>query len=215
MKKIQKKFKKAFTLMEILLVLAIIGIAATMAYQAWEEGYVKERTTAEKLQMLAEIRLAGKEMMKEARNANVFYIFESFPAEIDNEGVVTQGTAVPPGSTGNYLVLDSVLFGNVVERTGYYLEGATLTNGGEIKKFRETYNGTGVPPLPTDGTGHRVLLQNVIGNNEDGQLFYNADGTAILVEGKFSEDIKQFGGSSKGVNTTRTFTYQLQPISLN
>lgn len=205
---IDKQQCQGFTLMELMIVLAIISFALTAAYLSWREGAVREKTTIEKLAILGDIRLIGLEMMREARNSNRFYIFTDFPASVNLSGQVISSNQVSTGGVGNYLVLEKTLDGDVFTRVGYYLDSE-----GALIKYEEFNNSSGTPPLPQSKPANaKTVLEEVEGEHTNGNLFYNYASQTILVQGNFKKTTPNVAaGSTQEIR--RTFTFKLQPLN--
>ena len=203
----------AYTLVEVMIVTAIVGMVITGALAVFTQSHLALFVSVEKLAINKDMRQFTGEMAQFARNANHFYIYESFQTADRNDAADRKTR----GNSGDFLVLisqkphpdqDSPVM--ITGLTGFY-RAAASGNRGPVRKFEIAYAEADYKDAAT--TQVETLLPSVstMNSNEvvmelteglaNGDLFLNYEDRSIMVKGKIYH-----GNEYKRLTDTYNFT---------
>ena len=148
-----KKVQQGFTLIELMIVVAIIGILAAVAIPAYQDYTIRSKA-AEGVALMAPVKLAISEA---AARGDISAATNSVQANADDLGVALDTTI-----TGNYVASVSVAGTSAAgapiqtaDITITYLPASNIVPtplGGETVVFTGTFNAGSASWVPTGGT---------------------------------------------------------------
>ncbi len=203
----------AYTLAEVMFVTAILGMVVSGSFAVFTQSHLALFVSVEKLAINKDMRQFTGEMSQSARNANHFYIYESFLATDRNEATDRKTR----GLSGDFLVLintkphpnqNSPI--KITGLTGFY-RAAASGNRGPVRKFAIEYAVADYKDAATTGVESLIPSESTMNTNDvvmelteglaDGDLFLNFEDRSIMIKGKIYH-----GNEYKRLTDTYNFT---------
>lgn len=177
----QKTMKKGFTLIELLIVIAIIGLLATIAIVSLSTAQQKARD-AKRVADIKQLQSAVELHFSEERYYPSFNTWADLSAALTD--YITQIPVDPTNNDGYYYVYAANAADGAVDALGadHYVLGARIEDGSKAASALNGDNGTDITAATTDWGSITITVSTPDG--EDGSGDFDATGLATGSQAK-------------------------------